>query len=261
MRICNLVLPEAVGSSPLIEWFEQNTTDPKGSLNPRNVISLLRLARQYQLDVYDRDDPDYDRALPIITAQAMERGFFELSEARLQDTVLAEFQSLRPIIERLKNKEANLNRLDMAKLLRCNVDSPEYARTIKVLCEAGVISKVRSGGVVIARLYRPALNMTRHQSKIVSADRADLREVVDSAMRELVGSEVVLPPMGRNERIFVHGYVARLYPGCSTESIGTDRSDVKRIVITRRSIEPTNGDIVSEPRKGKRTRRGRRGGG
>lgn len=235
MRICNLILPLAVAGIPLVQWFEENTTDPKGSLNPRNVITLLRFARQYQLDVYDRDDPEYNSALPLITAQAMQQGLVGLSNARLQDTVLAEFQPLRPIVERLQRKSAILSHREMAAIAQCEPDSPEYGNAVATLLAAGVLSKERKNGVTVSRLYRPALHMSRHQPELTDADRADLRELVDRAIRNTTRVKTTLLPMGRNERLFVYGYVSRVYPQYTAYSVPTNQSDVKRVILANAS--------------------------
>ncbi len=240
---CAYILPRTIDGKSLLEWIEVNITDATESLNPRNIIDLLRFARTQQLKVYDRDDPDYVRNNSLITADALKLGRGLLSSARLDDTVLAEFPMLREFSERVKKsiKTTNVLESQLSQLLDCKQDSPEFKETMEALFDAGMVRRGSVRSVVISHLYRPALQVKRHAVVLTKSEQADLREIVDDAVREIIdstnrGQRIIafrVSSVDAPERKYIASYVASKYAGrftIQTVHIG-EKGDIKDVII------------------------------
>ena len=65
------LLPAAVESSDSKGWIAEHTSDATGSLNPRNVVTLLRMARDAQMQQAERNDTDFSRIGSLLSARIL----------------------------------------------------------------------------------------------------------------------------------------------------------------------------------------------
>ena len=183
--VTKAALPEVVEGQPLMHWLIQRTTDSHDEPNPRNVITLLEAARQRQLQVYERDDPDFEGTGPLIRAPALISGFKDLSRIRLADTLLAEFNHLRPYVERLRSRAVKYRRHELAKALGLSGERPRYQQVVDDLTYSGLL-RPSGGNCTVVMLYRPALDLQTTRPPTLEPEREDeLRRMVMAAVDEI----------------------------------------------------------------------------
>lgn len=240
LEICHCVLPRNIYKVSLVEWIHRFTTDASHAFNPRNVLTLVRLARQEQLAVYDRDDPELRSVWSLISSRAVARGFRSLSEMRLEDTVYAEFNSIRPVIEALQGKPARFTHKELSNYIKANLGTEGFKTSLETLEYAGIVSVTGRNVITIAQLYRPALDISLgRNSGATVTEKESLRDRVDLAIETLPqGSESVeLPDMSLPERRFIHEYVQKEYPGYTTASFSTGKlPELKTLVIEKQRL-------------------------
>jgi len=237
--VTEAALPIVVEGQPLIHWLVQRTVDSHEEPNPRNTITLLEAARQRQLRVYERDDPDFGGTGPIIRAQAVISGFKDLSRIRLGDTLLAEFNHLRPYVERLRSRTVKYQPHLLAKALGLQRDRPKFQQVVDDLTYSGLL-RASGGNYIVAMLYRPALDLQTTRPPTLKPEREEeLRRIVMTAVDEIRNKYEarVLPSMKTDERRLVHELVSDI-PDITSATQGVDPG--KRIVLlpTPASDEP-----------------------
>ena len=151
------LLPKEVESQDAISWLISHTSDATGSISPRNVITLLRLARNNQMQAAFRNDTDFSRIGSLLSASSLRAAWLQLSEARLQDTIYAEFNQLRPYLEKLVGRYTTYSDTELASILGLELRSEEFRQTAIDLKYAGVMRQAANGSFLIPLLYRPAL--------------------------------------------------------------------------------------------------------
>lgn len=213
--IIEAALPDSVEGQALMPWILQRTTDSHDEPNPRNVITLLEAARSRQMRIYERDDPDFDGSGPLIRSPAMIGGFKDLSRIRLADTLIPEFNHLRPYIEQFRSRAIKYQRHQLMKSLGFSRDTEEFSQTVDELIYSGLL-RPSGEAYVIVPLYRPALDL--RASPLPTLDPAreeELRHMVTTAVEDIRrrGEARVLPLMKSGERKIVHELVKdiRLY--------------------------------------------------
>lgn len=220
LSICIRVLPSRIASQDFIHWIGPFSVDASEALNPRNVIGLLGFARKRQLIDYDRDDTDFDRRKPLIGQYAIYRGFEDLSRSRLEDTVLAEFNSLRPVVDAMRKGPARYSGDAFASLLKMPPNSRKLENLIRTLEYAGVVSTGKDH-VTIARLYRPAMQITMgRRGEVYGEETNALTAVVEDAASRLRQGEsrVLLGRFDNEQRKVIHRFVAARYREFRTRS-------------------------------------------
>lgn len=144
-------------------WVLRRMTDGTGQLNPRNVITFLRAARDRQLQICDREDPDTtdrNQAGALLSRPALRDAWPDVSGARLEDTLFAEFAPLRPLIEKFKGGKATHNRDTLAEILGLSPESSEFDEVVSSLVYAGFLAELPTS-YSVPFLYRPALDVTQ----------------------------------------------------------------------------------------------------
>jgi hypothetical protein len=131
------VLPAKMENLDIFSFMIQRTVDASDEPNPRNVITLLRLARQSQLRICDRDDPEYGLYGSLIGQDAMKAAMKELSSTRLEDTLFAEFHQLRPYVEKLKGRSFIYTREELAGVLSLSPNGDQFNRLVENLKYSG----------------------------------------------------------------------------------------------------------------------------
>lgn len=85
---------------------------------PRNLIDLVLKAQAQQLKKEEREPRTFERGHDrLITGDALKKGLQALSEARVQDTLLAEAGDNAELIELFRNGKAEHNLETLSALL------------------------------------------------------------------------------------------------------------------------------------------------
>lgn len=231
--IVSSVLPRSQESQPIVQFIIQRTTDAHNEPNPRNVLTLLRLARIRQLQICDRDDPDFEEPGSLISAVAVGGAVRDLSKTRLEDTLFAEFNQIRPYVTKLRGRYFSYpRRADLAKMLGLPAESEEFAKLVDDLKYSGFIGESAGGKITVPYLYRAALDLqsrpktTRKQQKKVDRReqrRRDLEEtreqkrvMLEHYVRQMAdevirtGEEKSLGVLDARDRSIVHQLVRRM---------------------------------------------------
>jgi hypothetical protein len=139
-------------------WVIQRVTDGSDDLNPRNVLTLLRIARSRQLDDCQRDDPDLDPADGhVLGASVLDVAWREVSQRRLTDTLYAEANDLRPWIERFSHRRSPLDTDYLSDTLNLKPTSEEFTHVVNDLVDAGFLGRTGQSQYKVGELYWPAL--------------------------------------------------------------------------------------------------------
>lgn len=160
-EIMNTLLPEQIDSGsrkPATQvWIMSRIRDGNDAKPPRNLIDLLNKAKERQISKDTREPRVLNPgAGPIIEASSMKRAFSQLSELRVQDTLLAEASDLVEAIERFRDGKAEHNSATLINLL----GETGFKETIQSLLDAGFLEKTGENYKVPA-LYREGLNITQ----------------------------------------------------------------------------------------------------
>ena len=157
LKACSVVLPAVIDNDHVLSWLVKHTVDGSGAPNPRNVITLLRVARSVELRVCERDDVSISRYGALIGPGSMKAGGDELSRRRLSDTLLAEFPNIQPYVEKLRGVAVTWH--DASTLCRhLGLPRTDMA-VIDELIYSGFIRRDEGGTFSLPLLYRPALRL------------------------------------------------------------------------------------------------------
>jgi hypothetical protein len=243
LDICHHILPKFIDGVPLTEWIYRLTTDASKALNPRNVLTLFRLSRQHQLKVYDRDDPELSSVSSLISGPAMMSGLISLSEVRMEDTVYAEFNSLRLTIKALQGKPARFTRKELSDYIHTGRRSDILKSRLETLEYAGIVSVSYQGVITVAPLYRPALGMALSRKTDVTVDEEkSIENKVDSAIEAWPqdSTSINLFEMSMPEKNFIKKYVEEKYPDyIAVFSSGRRLPELKPLTIRERHPKVT----------------------
>ena len=234
-RICRRLFPDRIDGLRYLDWVIDVTTDASGLPNPRNVITLIQLARRRQLRTDERLRRDYDVRQPLIRVETWRVAARDLSEKRLEDTVLAEAVELRRLAERLRRRAYLYTRAQLAHVLDLSSDDDAFRSAVERLKYHGLLREGTAGSYEIPRLYRPALNLhqarlkTRTAGRLPAATAAGLERMAKDAVARVLntGMPETTGWLDERQRRFVHEEVAALTDLVVTES-GSDRGDGRK---------------------------------
>jgi len=157
--IWNAILPATIQTDKSLKWIVSATCDGLGAYNPRNVLTLLTLAKEKCLNIIKGNPSYYSRN--IISIEAIQSAFGELSRRRLDDTILAEFPEARPYVERLRRGAAIFtSKKKLWEVLSGNDGSAYNDEIIDHLFFIGLLKMIDTNQCGVAFLYRPALKTT-----------------------------------------------------------------------------------------------------
>ncbi|MCC7051779.1 MAG: hypothetical protein IT355_00840 [Gemmatimonadaceae bacterium] len=171
-QVWNALSPATIQTERSHVWIAKATMDGTGAFNPRNYITLLSLATRKNIEL-QRTNPSGVPTDTILSADSIVSSFGELSRKRLDDTVLAEFPSARPYLDRLRGGTAAFDSIPhLADALGLAPSgSSEVEAAIELLVEAGVLRRITFSTFSITYLYRPALKAsTRERSNRTAID-------------------------------------------------------------------------------------------
>jgi hypothetical protein len=150
------------------KWMMSRIRDGNDIKPPRNLIDLVEKAREAQIRSEERDPRDIISGTPIISADAIAKAQRQLSETRVEDTLLAEAAELSPLIDKFRNGRAEHNLQSLADTLGVGIE--EVKTTIKPLQELGFLEETGST-FKVPMLYRDSLRIA--QGKAFEAVRSD----------------------------------------------------------------------------------------
>lgn len=244
-RICRRLFPQQIDGLPYMAWVREVTTDATELPNPRNVITLLQLARRRQLRADERVRRNYDPKYPLIRLETWRVAARDLSETRLNDTILAEAADLRPLVDRLQRRVYLYSRAQLAHVLELPVEGDAFRINVGRLKYYGLLKEDLAGSYEVPRLYRPALRLlqarlkTRSVATVLPGGAEKLERVAKDMVARVdqTGTAETTGWLDERQRRFFHEEVAALSENVSTES-GPDRGDGrKRVTVVRNVVD------------------------
>lgn len=137
-------------------WILTRIRDANGVKPPRNLIDLVLKAQAQQIKKEEREPRIFQRGRErLMTGDALKKGLQALSEARVQDTLLAEAGDNAELIEMFRNGKAEHNLETLSDLL-----GDDAAGKIELLKTLGFLEPIGSN-YKIPMLYRGGLNITQ----------------------------------------------------------------------------------------------------
>jgi hypothetical protein len=124
------------------------------------------MSQQAQLRSEDRAIREYEQTNKVFEPDALRRALRQLSEQRVNDTLLAEAGKYAPVIERFRGGKAEHNEASLAVVLN-EQDERQVKKEIRPLVEIGFLEEAH-GSFKIPSLYRDGLQIT--QGKAFSDD-------------------------------------------------------------------------------------------
>lgn len=141
------------------DWVLTRIQDGNNVKPPRNLIDLVRRAREVQLSRENRTERTYTDGLPVIEADSLKRGLAKLSGLRVNDTLIAEAKGYGDLIERFRGGKAEHTEESLQALLGV---PPEKAKEqIQLLKEIGFLEASAGGTYKVPFLYRDGLEITQ----------------------------------------------------------------------------------------------------
>ncbi len=145
-------------------WMMRRVRDGNDVKPPRNLIDLIKFSREAQLRKEDRD-PRENSPDALIEPDSLRKGLSQLSESRVNDTLLAEAGTLSPVISRFRDGKAEHNIDSLADVLA--IKPSDVRPAIKPLLELGFLEDIK-GTYKIPTLYREGLGVTQGKAFQVS---------------------------------------------------------------------------------------------
>ena len=140
-------------------WIMSRIKDGKGIKPPRNLLDLAIKSRENQLRREQRDSRgQIDENYPIIEAESVKLALKQLSQIRVDDTLLAEAGPLALEIEKFKDSKSEHNNNTLADVL--GMQLKDSKSVVKLLVEMGFLEEL-SGTYKIPMLFRDGLNITQ----------------------------------------------------------------------------------------------------
>ncbi|WP_304192333.1 hypothetical protein [Phenylobacterium aquaticum] len=153
-------------------WIMRRVRDGNNVKPPRNLIDLVSLARDEQLKREDRVPREWAPGVALIEPEALRTALTQLSENRVQDTLLAEAGAYAKWIKLFEGTRAEHNEASLAGVL--GVALEEVRGIIKPLVELGFLEFIRATGTYkIPTLYRAGLSVTQGKAFATIGDIDD----------------------------------------------------------------------------------------
>ncbi len=156
------LLPETFSSGDKASLHEicSWTADGHRGYNPRNVLTLLRLALERRREDLRgaANDHEVDPGAPLLDEPVLTSALGKLSRKRLTDTVLNEFPGLEYLVAALERKPASYDSRDSLLSALGLADQPRAMQdgAVDLLVLSGVLGQ-NGRQYVVPRLYRAAL--------------------------------------------------------------------------------------------------------
>ncbi len=160
--LLGILLPEQIDTGDRkptsITWIFGRIRDGNNNRPPRNLIDLLNKSKEAQARREAREARDIavDRG-PVIEAESVKRAFSQLSEMRVQDTLLAEANDLAEAILLFRDGRSEHNLDTLKNILGENFP---LNSTVKALVDIGFLEEF-GANYKIPMLYRDGLKITQ----------------------------------------------------------------------------------------------------
>ena len=146
-------------SIPALDWMVNATQDGSRDPVPREIIHLLSAAREVQLKRVElgHEEPGDE---VLIEQESLENALETVSEARLTQTLYAEYPRLRPFVAKLEGEVHELSLQALSQVWR--LPSSRAATVAEELIEIGFFERRRSKrhpNYWMPIVYRPALRI------------------------------------------------------------------------------------------------------
>lgn len=147
--------------STTFDWMLGRTRDGSGRTAPRELIHLLSSLRDEQLRMLEvgHQEPDGEQ---LFDRAAFKAALPEVSRVRLEQTLLAEYPSLRPYAEKLERRKSQQSIPTLMDIWEC--DQAEAIGVADQLVEVGFFERRQAGGETVywvPFLYRDALSLVQ----------------------------------------------------------------------------------------------------
>jgi hypothetical protein len=140
-------------------WIMSRIQDGKGVRPPRNLIDLTIKSRENQLRREQRDSRgDYVEGTVLFEADSVRAGHKQLSQIRVDDTLLAEAGVLADYIQMFKDEKSEHNLATIAGVLE--LPAEDALSVTRALVEMGFLEELK-GTYKIPMLYREGLNIVQ----------------------------------------------------------------------------------------------------
>jgi hypothetical protein len=148
-------------------WIMSRIKDGNGVIAPRNLVDLVEKARADQVQCDLRTPREYSETVKLIEADSVRQAHKLLSKDRVEDTLLAEFPDLTPLLEKFRNKKAEYDLTSIGTLL--SVDEEKAREAVKSLREIGFLEEVGSS-FKVPMLYRDGFGITQGKAVGTAVD-------------------------------------------------------------------------------------------
>ena len=140
-------------------WIMARIRDGNDIKPPRNLIDLVKMARDDQLKTEGRSPRLFAADQPLITSDSIKKALEKLSAQRVEDTLLAEAGAeTAALVQKFRRAKAEQNLESLASVL--DLEGDELKGAIQHLKEIGFLEEVRTSWKV-PMLYRDGLEITQ----------------------------------------------------------------------------------------------------
>jgi hypothetical protein len=141
-------------------WAVDQMTDGTKLINPRNVLTLMQECQRDQLDVFTSGDK---RGRPgghhLISGDTLKRAAVAVGRKRIVDTLFAEHNLLRAVIEKFRYGKRVYTLRQLVTLLGQDPRDDRTAEVVQMLGEAGFLQRSGPDQWIVAPLYAAALDI------------------------------------------------------------------------------------------------------
>jgi hypothetical protein len=148
-----------------LDWMLSRTMDGSGKTAPRELIHLLSSARDQQLKKLEMGE-----AAPpgesLFDRSALKAALPEVSRARYEQTLCAEYPGLKQVVDRLEGEKSQQSIASLAKIW--GLSQAEAQASAEKLAEVGFFQKrgLKEEPIYwVPFLYRDALNLVQGQAE------------------------------------------------------------------------------------------------
>lgn len=139
-----------------LSWMISRIQDGTAVFTPRDMIWLLKYATEAQKEIW-RLEPPADPTGPLIEGPALKQGLADLSRNKCETYLYAEYNHLRPDLDKFKGGKAEHNASSLKRLL-----GQGYEVILKQLVAVGFLSHLRESDTYkIPFIYRDAFEIKR----------------------------------------------------------------------------------------------------
>jgi hypothetical protein len=159
------MFPEQVDSGPskptTFDWMLSRTKDASGQSAPRELIHLLNATRANQLKLLEIGNPE-PAGENLFSRNALKAALPEVSKARFEQTLCAEFPHFKARLLKLEGKKTEQSARTLAEIW--NVEEAKALEIADQLVDAGFFQRKTTRGSLsfwVPFIYREALNMVQ----------------------------------------------------------------------------------------------------